>query len=85
MPASRGARVPLSLPRVERAEDVARALAEVIAAMAAGRISPDEAATMIAVVAAPRQAIEATEFEARIRRLEEQLARLGPQQRGNAS
>ena len=84
-PARRGARVPLALPKVETAGDVLAALARVVEAMGEGNVSPEEAATMVQVIAAPRAVFEAHEVERRLASIEAELARLGPQQRGNAS
>ena len=59
-----------SLPAVKAADDVADAQAAVVAAMAAGELTPGEAEAISSVVEARRRAIETTEIEARLTALE---------------
>jgi hypothetical protein len=67
--------VSLALPAVETATDILKAQATTIQAMAAGEITPDEAATVAAVLEAKRKAIEIVEIEERIKALEQQMER----------
>lgn len=62
-----------ALPAVNDAAGVAAALAEVIRAMAAGKISPEEASAISAVIDGQRRAIETVEIEARLHAIEEKL------------
>lgn len=57
----------LVIPAIVTAADVLAAQAAVIAAMAAGELSPDEAATVAGVLEAKRKAVELVEVEARLR------------------
>jgi hypothetical protein len=75
VPVRKGRPLEIALPEVTTAAGVLRALGEVVAAMACGEVSPDEAATMAGVVAAPRAVLEAQEMERRLLALEEKLAR----------
>jgi hypothetical protein len=71
-PAMKSRAVQLPLPAVETAEDVLKAQAATIRAMAAGKITPDEAATIAGVLDAKRKAIETVDLEQRIAKLEQQ-------------
>jgi hypothetical protein len=62
--------VALELPAIETAEDVAKAHGTVIAAMAVGDITPDEATAVAGVLEAKRRSIETCELEARMTALE---------------
>jgi hypothetical protein len=62
----------LPLPAVETAGDVLKAQAVTIRAMAAGKITPDEAATIAGVLDAKRKAIETVQLEGRVAKLEQQ-------------
>ena len=78
MPVRKGARVRLALPEVTTANGVLRALGEVVAAMSRGEVSPDEAAVIAAVVAAPRAILEAQEVERRLAEIERRLQAAPP-------
>jgi len=80
-PHHRGQPVQLDLPTVETAADIVRAQAAVIAAMAQGEITPDEAAAVAGVLDAQRRAIETHDHERRLLALEEK----GPEQQSLAS
>jgi len=69
-PVRRGRPVALDLPNVTTPEGVTVALAAVVAAMADGRITPDEAAAVSAVIEGQRRAIETVDLERRIAALE---------------
>ena len=69
-PARRGRPVQLDLPGVTTAEGVTAALAAVVQAMAAGSVTPEEGASLSAVIEAQRRAIETADLERRIVALE---------------
>ena len=71
-PAMKSRTVQLSMPSVETADDVLRAQAVTIRAMAAGEITPDEAATIAGILDAKRKAIETVQLEERVAKLEQQ-------------
>jgi hypothetical protein len=70
-PALKSRAVQLPLPAVETAGDVLKAQAATIHAMAAGKITPDEAATIAGVLEAKRRAIETVQLEERVAKLEQ--------------
>jgi hypothetical protein len=74
-PAVKSRAVGLSLPAVESASDLLKAQAVTIQAMAAGEITPDEAATVASVLETKRKAIETVEIEQRVKALEQQMER----------
>ncbi len=74
-PAMKSRPVQLSMPSVETADDVLKAQAVMIRAMAAGEVTPDEAATIAGVLDAKRKALETADLEQRISRLEQQPRR----------
>jgi len=62
--------VAFALPPIETTADVSKATAALLNAVAAGDLTPSEAAELGKLVAAHVQAIQAVELEARITRLE---------------
>ena len=62
--------IEIELPPVETAGDITAAQGAVIAAMAKGDITPDEANTVAGVLEAKRRSIETAELEKRIHTLE---------------
>jgi hypothetical protein len=62
--------IQIELPKVETAADVAAAHAVVIAAMAQGEMTPDEASTIAGVLEAKRRSIETCDLEGRMAALE---------------
>ena len=70
LPAVRSRPIEIDLPPVGTAEDVMAAHGAVIAAMAKGEITPDDASTVAGVLEARRRAIETVELEKRIEILE---------------
>lgn len=70
-PVRRGRPVHVNLPRVETAQDISAAMSVLIAAATSGELTPQEAASLTALLDAKRQAIEAFDFEARIKALED--------------
>lgn len=72
-PVPKSRRVKLKLPNIEQAEDASVALRTVIATMARGDISLDEASTICSVIETKRKAIETVDLANRITALETRL------------
>lgn len=72
VPVRKGRPVEIALPPVETPADILTALSAVVASMAAGDITPEEAVTVAAVLEGQRKAIETTNIEARLSALEQQ-------------
>ena len=70
LPPCRDRMVKFALPPIESAADIAAAMKAVTSALAAGLISPGEAATIAAVVDTFVRAIETSDFERRLRLVE---------------
>ncbi|MFP6732272.1 MAG: hypothetical protein VB959_00345, partial [Rhodospirillales bacterium] len=70
LPTIKSRPIEIDLPPVETAEDITAAQGTVIAAMARGEITPDDASTVAGVLEAKRRAIETVELEARLSELE---------------
>jgi hypothetical protein len=70
-PQRKGRPTPLELPPVKTPADLTAATGALIAAMADGTLTAEEAQAASAVLAVHRQAVETLELEARIARLEE--------------
>ena len=68
-PPRRGRPVRLDLPPVRTAAEVSDGMAAVVDAMAAGAVTPEEAATVSGVLEARRKALETEELASRIERL----------------
>lgn len=60
-----------SLPKIETADDAAKATGAMLQAVANGEITPSEAAEFGRLVTAHLEAIKATDFEKRLRAIEE--------------
>jgi Family of unknown function (DUF5681) len=73
VPPRKGRPLAISLPDVKSPSGVTDALAAVVAAMASGRISTDEAAAIAAVIEGQRRALETEQLEARMILVEESL------------
>ena len=71
LPTIKSRPIEIDLPPVETAQDIQAAHGAVIAAMAKGEITPDDAGTIAGVLEARRRAIETVELEARMVALEE--------------
>jgi hypothetical protein len=69
-PIRKGRPITLALPITNTAADIGDAMSAVVAQMATGHITPEEATTVIGILDAKRKAIELTEIEARIQALE---------------
>jgi hypothetical protein len=70
-PARRDSPVTIALPKIESAADAAKAMAAILSAVASGAVTPSEADQVAKIVAAFVSTLEASEFEARLRALEE--------------
>lgn len=73
-PPRRGRPVRLSLPPTDTADGVDAALATVIKAVAAGEVTPEEAAPVGTLLETKRRAIETADLEERLRQLEEKVS-----------
>ena len=62
--------VAFDLPRMETARDAAKAVAEVLEAVASGDLTPTEGAHVMKLVETYRRTLETTELEARVAALE---------------
>lgn len=69
-PPRRDAPVQFDLPPMQSAADAVRAAGAVLASVAAGDLTPTEAARVMALVEAFRRALETSELEARLAALE---------------
>jgi len=74
-PAPRGRPVALPLPDLAAAPDLPRALAVVLAAVARGEITPDDAKGVAALLDAQRRAVETAELADRLATLEARMQR----------
>jgi hypothetical protein len=70
IPPVRERRVSLSVPQMERASDIAKALGTLLASVASGEITPGEGQIIATLLEVQRKAIETAELEQRIARLE---------------
>jgi hypothetical protein len=70
LPNAKSRPVAMDLPKVETPGDLVSALSAVIATMAEGQITPDEAAVIAGVIEQKRRVIETAELAARIEALE---------------
>jgi hypothetical protein len=69
-PPRRDAPITLSLPKVRTAGDVLEASAAVLAAVAAGEVTPDEAGRLMALLVAHRGIVETADLDRRLAALE---------------
>ena len=72
LPACRERSVKFALPPIESAADIAAAMKAVTSALADGAITPGEAATIAAVVDTFVRAIETSDFDRRLKELEDE-------------
>ena len=70
-PPRRGSPVSLKFPIIETTGDVTKALSAVVASMASGDLTPEEAAAVSSVIETKRKAIEQLELESRVIALEQ--------------
>ena len=73
-PLKRDAPIRISLPPVQSARDAVVASSEVLAAVSAGEITPDEGGRIMALLAAHKAIVEAGDHELRITEIEERLS-----------
>ena len=71
VPLRKGRPITFNLPPVKTAADVAGAVGELSRAMAAGELTTDEASAAASVIELHRRAIETTDIERRLQKLEE--------------
>jgi thioredoxin-like negative regulator of GroEL len=74
-PPRRGRSVRIELAPIQSAAGVSEAMAAVVDAMAAGDITPDEAATITGILEVRRKVIETQELADRVSRLERKMER----------
>ena len=72
-PRPRGRTVQLDLPRLATLDDVDAVVDSVIEAVAAGHVTPQEAATVAGILETKRRVLESRALDARVRSLEEKL------------
>ena len=72
-PRSNGRTISLDLPRIVTLEDVDAAVDTVLDAVAAGQVTPQEAATVSGILETKRRVIESRALDDRVRALEDQL------------
>ncbi len=75
VPLRKDAPVQFDLPPMKGAEDAARAAGAVVAAVAQGELTPTEGAHVMGLVDAYRRALETSELDARLHKVEERLER----------
>ena len=63
--------ISVNLPKVETAKDTTKAMAGVLEAVAGGEITPSEGTALAGIIEHHRRAIETTEIEERLRKLED--------------
>ena len=73
-PVRKGRPVTLAIPPIANAADIVAALGAVATAMAAGEVTPDEAAAVASVLEINRTAIETAALEVRVTALEKERA-----------
>ena len=71
IPPRRDRSIAFELPKVQSAEDLPRAFAKIMDAVAKGELTPGEGQTVTALLEAWRKGFEMTELEARVRALED--------------
>jgi len=76
LPPRRDRPVPLALPRIESEADARRASGDVMEALAAGEITPQEAEQVLRVVAGAAMVMQSSDMGERIRWLQERVAQL---------
>ncbi len=70
LPARRDRPVSFDLPKIETAEDAAKATCALLSAVASGEVTPIEAEAVSKIVETHLKALECSEFEARLSALE---------------
>lgn len=74
-PVRKGRPVSLGLPPLETAADLVNALGQIATAVGAGDLTPEEGASVAAVLEIKRKAIETSELEARVTVLEKERSK----------
>jgi hypothetical protein len=74
-PPCREAPVSLDLPRLETRADASRVLSFLLAEAGRGEVTPAEAEKLARLVSEHHKAVQLTEIEERLRRMEERLCR----------
>jgi len=74
MPAPRDACVPIKLPKIKSAEDIASAAEKVMRSIGKGLLSPSEAETIMSVLKGQSRVLEDAGTEKRVQKLEDYLA-----------
>lgn len=74
-PARRDSPIRFAMPAIESAGEASKVMSALLAAVAAGEITPSEAEQVAKIVSAFVSTLEASEFEARLRALEERGAK----------
>jgi hypothetical protein len=64
--------IEFTLPKMEKASDAAKASAAIVEAASSGELTPSEASEIMKIVESYARALQASDFEARLERLENQ-------------
>ena len=72
-PPRKGARVPFTLPPIDKPEDLPTAFGAVTRQVADGEMSPDEGAVIMSLLDGQRKALETADLAARVMALEERI------------
>ena len=70
LPARKSRTVSITLPKIESANDLLKAMSAVVEAVGAGELDPDEGAALAALLEAKRRALEVVDIEQRLSALE---------------
>lgn len=70
VPPRRDRPIPFALPAINSADDASKAMAAITTAVGCGELTPGEAAELSNVIVACVKAVEAAEFEKRLRAFE---------------
>jgi hypothetical protein len=76
LPPRRDRPVPLELPRIESEADARRASGDVMEALGAGEVTPQEAEQLLRVIAGATIVMQSSGTAERMKRLQEQVAQL---------
>lgn len=71
-PARKDRHIEFTLPKMEKASDAAAASAAIVEAAALGELTPSEAGELMKIVESYARTLQASDFEARLERLENQ-------------
>ena len=74
VPQRRSRTVAFDTPRIDRVEDLARAIGSIFQEVAGGRLRLDEGASLVGMLESKRRAMETVDLEKRLRALETQGA-----------